>query len=686
MQPVSGEEREPGQAIPEEESFRGEVWRLLEKLSRPYRRQLVWIALLALFSTGADLVQPLIYRTAINDVAGLFVGETGQEASLPDEVAEDTRPGPPAPAAAAVASAVTGIVPLLAQATVPPSTGAKPGAKKSAKKKTQPKRTEPQATAPTPAPAPEPHRSDYVAPRTATQTLSGLWWAVGLLFATSLGAHYLSIASENRSVALGSKIEADLIRQTFGYVLHLPLTFFSRRATGALSKQIDQSDQVAPVVSALSQEIAPEVLRTVGIVAIMLTQSWQLAGVALASLPIYIWISRLSAKRLESGMDRYYEMWEGVSARIHGALAAVKTVKLSGAEDREQRYFASASAVAYDDYVARTRLANRYLLLQSALSQLSKASVLGYGGYMVLERSLTPGDVVMFYVYLDRLYDPIDSLSSIAVNLQQHLASLGRAVRLMNTGKAEPGGRALQPGPGAVELRGVSFGYRKSREVLHNISVRIEAGKSTAIVGPSGAGKTTLADLLLKLYEPNAGEILVDGQSLAETDPASLRSEIGVVAADGAVFRGTLTENVRYKRPEASDEDVREAVRAAGLERMLERLPKGLQTEVGEGGVGLSLGERQRLQMARILVGRPRLLILDEATANLDFATENDIKRSLASLPFRPTVIVIAHRYAMVRDADWAIVMEEGRIVEQGTPDQLRQSGGWFARLAGKSG
>ena len=168
-------------------------------------------------------------------------------------------------------------------------------------------------------------------------------------------------------------------------------------------------------------------------------------------------------------------------------------------------------------------------------------------------------------------------------------------------------------------------------------------------------------------------------------DPASLRREIGVVAADGAVFRGTLAENIRYKQADASDEEVREAARIAGLEQMLERLPQGLDTEIGEGGIGLSLGERQRLQMARILLGRPRLLILDEATANLDFATESNIKRSLASLPFRPTVIVIAHRYAMVRDADWVIVLEEGNVVQQGTPEQLRQSGGWFARLAGRS-
>jgi len=619
-----------------------DVLRALFLLARPYKTRFAVILLLAVLATGADLLQPLIYRTAINDVAGLFVGR-----AISRVTTDQQRGG-----------------------QVFKYEHLEKELERSGKTR-------------------EPHRPGFVAPRTGRQALDTLLKAVVLLFLIGVTGYFLSLAADYQSTVAGSRIEAQLIQSTFGHVLRLPLGFFSRRASGGLAKRIDQCDQVAPVVAAFTQQIVPEGLRIAGICAIMLTQSWKLALVALAVLPLYFVITRSAARRLETGMSEYYQMWENVSARIQSALAAIKTVKLSGAEKRETARLQETTQAAYDDYIGRSRAGNRYFLAQTALSQLSKALVLGYGGWMVLDRRLTPGDVVMFVAYLDGLFEPVESLSSMAVSLQQHLASLRRAVQLLQTGPEEPRGAALADGPGKVEFCDVRFGYTARREVLHGVSFTIEPAKTTALTGPSGAGKTTAADLLLKLWEPDSGEIRVDGQPLSGVDPASVRRAIGMVATDGAVFPGTLADNILYKRPDATDAEVREAALAAGLGGALDRLPDGLDTEVGERGIGLSVGERQRLQIARMLVDQPRILVLDEATSNLDFATEAEVKSALGRLRcggHPPTTLVIAHRYSMIKDADRVIVLEQGRILAQGAPAELVAAGGWFAELAAQAG
>ncbi|HMY72040.1 MAG TPA: ABC transporter ATP-binding protein [Blastocatellia bacterium] len=358
-----------------------------------------------------------------------------------------------------------------------------------------------------------------------------------LLFVINVIGHAFSVLADNRTTWLGVRIEADLIQSTYGHVLRLPLSVFGQRTSGAVAKQIDQSDQVAPVISAFAQEIAPEVIRRLGVFIIMATQSWRLTLLAFLLIPPYLWVARRSAKRLESGLEGYYEMWENLSGRIQDGVAAIKTVKLSGAEPRETALFREQSRIANEDYLRRSYLGNRYHLIETVLSYGRQTIVFLYGGWLVYQHQLTPGDVVMFATYLDSLFAPIDALTSLSVTLQQQIVSLRRALRLLVTGGEESGGAELVIANGRVEFDDVQFGYAPERAVLRGLSLTLEPGKVTALVGPSGAGKTTAADLLLKLYEAQAGEIRIDGQALATLDPSSVRRALGVVAADGAVFR-----------------------------------------------------------------------------------------------------------------------------------------------------
>jgi ATP-binding cassette, subfamily B, bacterial len=635
-------------------------WRTLFRLANPFRARILIIICLVALSTGATLVEPLIYRVAVNDVAGLFVRKAQEQT----EQQEDE-------SGAAQATDLTGA--YLQQVTYQIK---KPQVAPAHKAQPHENKTKHHGH------YIEPHRRGHVSPRTPEQTLNTFIWAVGLMFALSIFGYLVWLIADNMSARLASQIESSFIQRVFGHVLRLPLAFFGKRASGALAKQIDQADQVSPIVNAFTQTLLPETMTIVGASAIMITQNFQLSLIALITLPPYLIVAWRSAKRLEKGLENYYGQWEDVSGHIQDSLSSIKTVKLSGAEDREIDKFRAASLAAYEAYIQRTRLGNKFVFWEHAITQLGNAMVLGLGGWFALKHELTPGDVVMFVSYVGMLYNPIDSLTGLAVELQQYGIALRRALRLTQVKMETQTGNPLLSGAGQIEFKDVHFSYVPGREVLSGLSLTIKPGQVVGLVGPSGAGKTTTADLLLRLYEPESGAILIDGQQLSELKAATVRSEIGVVAADGAVFRGTLADNIRYQRIETTDEEVRTAALAAGLGTALDRLPDGVESKVGEGGMGLSVGERQRLQLARVLAANPRIMLLDEATANLDYATELEVKRALATLRKDRTTIVIAHRFSMVKDADYVYVLESGRVVEAGTPNELIAAGGWFAGFA----
>jgi ATP-binding cassette, subfamily B, bacterial len=632
-------------------------WRTLLHLARPFRARALVIVCLAALSTAASLVEPLIYRVAVNDVAGLFVGKAQEETERPEDELDSVRQ--------------TGLPEAgLSRAAYQTGEGRAAPRHESARKRRHHERYE------------EPHRPGHVSPRTPAQTLNTFVWAVTLMFVLSIFSYLIWLIADNMSAKVASEIETGFIRRVFEHVLRLPLSFFGRRGSGALTRQIDQVDQVSPVVNGFTQTLLPECMTLVGAFAIMVTQNWEMTLVALLTLPLYFFVAWRSAKRLEKGLEDYYTQWEEVSGRIQDSLSAIKTVKLSGAEGREIEKFGETSRAAYEAYIRRTRLENGFAFWEHAVTQLGQALVLGLGGWFALRHELTPGDVVMFVSYVGMLYGPIDSLTGLAIELQQYGIALRRALRLTQTETEPQAGAQPKPAGGRVEFRDVHFSYEPGREVLCGLTLTVEPGQYVGLVGPSGAGKTTTVDLLTRLYEPASGVILIDGQRLSDLNAAAVRREVGVVAAESAVFRGTLADNVRYKRPAATDEEVHAAALAAGLGSALGRMPDGLESKVGEGGIGLSFGERQRLQLARVLAANPHVMVLDEATANLDYDTELKVKHALATLRRGRTTIVIAHRFSMVRDAAYVYVLEQGRVIEAGTPEELIAAGGWFAGFA----
>lgn len=636
-----------------EKNIKQDIWRNVYRLIAPQKKTFFAVVFLGLLSTGVTLIEPLIYREAINDIAGLFVKQAKDD--VHNELGVETDEEEPFTSFFEKKIEQKGDTPELLKQTT--------HSKHNHKVK-------------------EAHTATHVASRTPRQALETLLWAVGLLFLINVVYYILWLWGEYINVKLACRVEQSFIQNTFHHVLRLPLGFFTKRSSTAISKQMDQTEEVASIVNGFSQTILPELISLVGILAIMFWQNVTLSWLAVSVIPFYIFIALRSVKGMDEGLSVYYEKWEEVYARMQDAVSGIKTVKLSGAESREVNNFQSLTNGAYAEYIKRTNRNNKYTFLEGILTHIAKALVLGYGGYLTLQRKLTPGDVVMLVAYLDLLYDPIDKLTGLWTEIQRNIISIGRAFKLLDNKSEEKQGTALKISNGKIEFNNVHFGYAPERAILKGLSFTIQPGNLTAIVGTSGAGKTTTVDLLLKLFEPDKGEILIDGQKLSQADASSVRAQIGMVNADGSVFRGTLAYNIRYKRPDATDEEVMQAAIAAGMQGTLQRLPDGLNTYVGESGFGLSVGERQRIQIARVFIAKSKILILDEATANLDFKTEAEVKNTVEEIRKQNTVIVIAHRYSMVKDADHVIVLSDGNILEQGKPADLIANAGWFSEFA----
>lgn len=516
----------------------------------------------------------------------------------------------------------------------------------------------------------------------------------------------IGLAQRWFSARIGEGLIHDLRTQVFDHVQRMPIGFFSRAQTGALVSRLNNDVQGAQqaFTSTLSNVVG-NLITVVTTIAAMAVLSWQITLLALTLLPLFLlparWVGRRLAVITRERHRLNGEMGQMMTERfnVSGALL----VKLFGRPEAESTAFSSRTARVRDIGVRSAMYSRIVMTALGLLATLATAMVYGLGGVMVIGGSLGIGTLVALTAYLGRLYGPLTALSNLQVDVMTTLVSFERVIEVLDlqpsiTDPVDP--VPLPLGPVGVQLAGVAFRYPTAAEVslaslegvavlgtedsgpvLYDIDLAVAPGRTLALVGASGAGKSTIAGLVSRLYDPTAGAVRVGGVDLRDTSIADVRARIGVVAQDVHLFHDTLAANLRYARPEATDADLGDALRAAQVWDVVAALPEGLDTVVGDRGHRMSGGEKQRIAIARLLLKDPGVVVLDEATAHLDATSEAAVQAALAAALEGRTSIVIAHRLSTIRGADEIAVVAAGRIVERGTHTSLMDADGRYADL-----
>ena len=487
------------------------------------------------------------------------------------------------------------------------------------------------------------------------------------------------------TTSVGQWVMHDLRRTLYHHIQRLSLTYHDQKKTGDLISTVTSDiDSIQDFISSVLLGLIVNTLTLVGMLSVMFYLNWRFTLIALSVAPVLFIVVYSFTHRIKQASRAVRKKEGEVVSVVEEVLSSIRVVKAFSREDYEQERFERQSLESVETALHARSLKAKLAPIVEILVALGTSLVLWYGVHLVLAGQMTSGSLLVFIMYLGKMYKPMRELSKMTDTLSKTLVGYERIQEVLVTERDVRDMRGARPAPGfkgAIAFNHVEFSYANGDRILHDVDFRIEPGQIAAFVGPTGAGKTTIASLVARFYDPVRGQVLIDGKDIRRYRLKSLRGQISFVLQETLLFRAPIWQNIAYGRPEASRQEIIEAAKLACADEFIARMPEGYDTMVGERGVTLSGGQRQRIAIARAIIRRAPILILDEPSSGLDAASEELVFEALGRLMEGKTAIVIAHRLATIRRADVIFVLDRGKIVERGRHEELLSRGGLYARL-----